>query len=100
MLARELEDLLELGNLDVEFAFDSRDELFLLQVRPMVTAASSDDAAHEEGLRAIVSKVRSASRRHPHLRGRRTVFGVMPDWNPAEIVGTRPRPSRCRCTGG
>lgn len=92
VLARELEDLLGLRNLDVEFAFDSRDELFLLQVRPMVTAASSDNAAHEDGLRAIVSKVRSASRRHPHLCGRRTIFGVMPDWNPAEIVGTRPRP--------
>lgn len=91
-LARELETLLQLRNLDIEFAFDRRDELFLLQVRPMVIEASTDNAAHEEGLRAIASKVRSASRRHPHLRGRRTVFGVMPDWNPAEIVGTRPRP--------
>jgi len=91
-LARELEDLLGLRNLDIEFAFDSRDELFLLQVRPMVTPDLTDNAAHEAGLRAIAAKVRSASRRHPHLRGRRTVFGVMPDWNPAEIVGTRPRP--------
>lgn len=24
--------------------------------------------------------------------GRRTVYGVMPDWNPAEIVGIRPKP--------
>ena len=30
--------------------------------------------------------------RHPFLMGRRTVYGVMPDWNPAEIVGIRPKP--------
>jgi len=29
---------------------------------------------------------------HPFLKGRRTVYGVMPDWNPAEIVGIRPKP--------
>ena len=29
---------------------------------------------------------------HPYLIGKRTVFGVMPDWNPAEIVGVRPQP--------
>ena len=31
-------------------------------------------------------------RSHPFLIGRRTVYGVMPDWNPAEIVGIRPKP--------
>ena len=29
---------------------------------------------------------------HPFLMGKRTVYGVMPDWNPAEIVGIRPKP--------
>jgi phosphohistidine swiveling domain-containing protein len=36
--------------------------------------------------------VREAQRPHPFLCGRSTVFGVMPDWNPAEIIGIRPRP--------
>ena len=29
---------------------------------------------------------------HPFLHGSSTVFGVMPDWNPAEIIGIRPKP--------
>ena len=29
---------------------------------------------------------------HPFLMGSRTVYGVMPDWNPAEIIGVRPKP--------
>ncbi len=29
---------------------------------------------------------------HPYAYGKRTILGVMPDWNPAEIIGTRPKP--------
>lgn len=29
---------------------------------------------------------------HPFLMGEKTVYGIMPDWNPAEIIGIRPRP--------
>ncbi|NRX76034.1 phosphohistidine swiveling domain-containing protein [Clostridium beijerinckii] len=28
---------------------------------------------------------------HPRLYGRKTIFGIMPDWNPAEIIGIRPK---------
>ncbi|WP_430788473.1 PEP/pyruvate-binding domain-containing protein [Actinoplanes sp. G11-F43] len=91
-LSRELEELLERNNLDIEFAFDVTGELYLLQVRPMVVETLLDNDEHEQALSAIASKLRTAGQPHPHLCGRRTVFGVMPDWNPAEIVGTRPRP--------
>ena len=39
-------------------------------------------------------KDREGMRPHPFLIGRRTVYGVMPDWNPAEIVESdlAPRP--------
>ena len=30
--------------------------------------------------------------KHHNLLGDKTVYGVMPDWNPAEIIGIRPRP--------
>lgn len=91
-LSRELEQLVGLDSLDIEFAFDRAGELYLLQVRPLVVEVRSDEHALERALGAVAAKVRSAGRPHPHLLGRRTVFGVMPDWNPAEIVGTRPRP--------
>ncbi len=29
---------------------------------------------------------------HPFVGGKRTAYGVMPDWNPAEIIGVRPKP--------
>lgn len=92
LLSHELEELLGRTGLDVEFAFDHDGELYLLQVRPLVVEPLTDDGALEEALAAVAAKVRTASQPHPHLCGQRTVFGVMPDWNPAEIVGTRPRP--------
>ena len=47
---------------------------------------------HRQILEVIAAKVEQASRPQPFLYGRSTVFGVMPDWNPAEIIGVRPKP--------
>src|SRR6202044_2675686 len=43
-------------------------------------------------LAEVARKVELLSRRHPYLHGSRAIFGVMPDWNPAEIIGIRPKP--------
>ncbi len=40
----------------------------------------------------IARKLELLARPHPYLHGSRSVFGVMPDWNPAEIIGLRPAP--------
>lgn len=111
-LLREVADLTGGGPVDIEFALAASDEgpgdtLYLLQARPLVMMtppASVADAAfggeadavprraQKAVLTAIAAQIDRANRPHPYLHGRRTVFGVMPDWNPAEIVGTRPRP--------
>ncbi|MFI3202381.1 MAG: phosphoenolpyruvate synthase, partial [Eubacteriales bacterium] len=39
----------------------------------------------------LYKKIEKLSRPHPNLLGTKTVFGLMPDWNPAEIIGVRPR---------
>lgn len=93
-LAMELEHLLGTDCLDIEFAFDSADHLYLLQVRPLTVRQMVQTTATEHAalLAPIANKIETGMRPHPYLRGKRTVYGVMPDWNPAEIVGIRPRP--------
>jgi phosphohistidine swiveling domain-containing protein len=91
-LVREIEEKVGSGALDVEFAFDAADRLHLLQARRLPVTAPAGVAEQSAALAAIAGKVEAASRRHPYLLGRRSVFGVMPDWNPAEIIGMRPRP--------
>lgn len=90
---REVEDRLGHDSLDIEFAF-AGGQLYLLQCRPLAAAFSGtlDEETHRALLAALSGKIRAASGPHPYLHGRRTVYGIMPDWNPAEIIGVRPRP--------
>jgi glutamine kinase len=93
-LTKELEGLLGADAIDVEFAVAGDGSLYLLQVRPL--AAEDHDAASDADVGAaladVARKIELLSRPHPYLHGSRAIFGVMPDWNPAEIVGLRPKP--------
>jgi phosphohistidine swiveling domain-containing protein len=94
-LARELEVLFGSIYLDIEFAFDRHGRLHLLQCRPIVTLDKpAPPTAERLGvyLAKIADKCRTLSLPHPDLVGSRSFFGVMPDWNPAEIIGIHPRP--------
>jgi hypothetical protein len=99
-VVRLLEELLALFGqvpLDCEFAVtcNSRgnETLWLLQARPLVLSRSPEDIETQTArLNRIQDKIARGMRPHPFLMGRRTVYGVMPDWNPAEIIGVRPKP--------
>ena len=92
-LVGELEALLHYDRLDIEFAIDSNGHCYLFQCRPL---AYLDNVPHPNQLNVrlqqIADKMRSLSKPHPYLLGSRTIFAVMPDWNPAEIIGIRPKP--------
>lgn len=91
-LCNELELLFNTPCLDIEFAF-SKGQLYLFQVRPLILrkplACLSEQA---KALEQIAAKVGQSMNAHPELYGDRTIYGVMPDWNPAEMIGIRPRP--------
>jgi phosphohistidine swiveling domain-containing protein len=90
----ELEALFDCGSLDIEFAFDRAGVLYLLQARPLAVATGQRLGAERQRhlLARLAQKIERGSGPHPYLHGRRTVYGIMPDWNPAEIIGIRPRP--------
>lgn len=94
-----LEELLALFGgepVDCEFAVTREAEgevLWLLQARPLILPSRPEtDAEQSARLDSIQRKVARGMRPHPFLIGQRTVYGVMPDWNPAEIIGIRPKP--------
>jgi phosphohistidine swiveling domain-containing protein len=91
-LLDELQAKLPWPHLDIEFAIDDG-KLHLLQVRPLSVAPSQVTPEDQQRLlKAVAERIAEAQRPHPFLHGKSTVFGVMPDWNPAEIIGIRPRP--------
>lgn len=90
---KELEEAFEQENLDVEFAVAEGGGLYILQVRPLcLSAPLADYGSQREALRRIEEKIRKSQSPKPFLCGEKTVYGVMPDWNPAEMIGIRPRP--------
>lgn len=82
--------------LDIEFAVTQEigDEvIWLLQARPLVLSETPEEpAVQKERLEILEKKLRAGMKTHPFLIGQRSVYGVMPDWNPAEIIGLRPKP--------
>lgn len=90
--AQEIEKLLENNALDIEFAFN--DSLYILQARAI--SIKNKEFFPEVDLKKVLykthKKVKKLNKPHPSLLGKRTIFGVMPDWNPAEIIGLKPKP--------
>ena len=92
-MLRELEQIFDEDALDVEFALTEDSSLFLFQVRPLLISKGivGRNVELHNVLNNIADKVQKMSAPHPYLKGRTSVFGIMPDWNPAEIIGVRPR---------
>ncbi len=94
-----IEELLSIFNevpIDCEFAVVNENKvptLWLLQVRPLILAKRLNSVSkHLAQLNSIKEKIRVGMKSKPFLIGKRTVYGIMPDWNPAEIIGKRPKP--------
>lgn len=90
---RELEDFFGQNNLDVEFAFTEADTLYILQVRTLcVQGEPADRERQEQQLERIRETIRQAQKKKPFLCGEKALYSVMTDWNPAEMIGIRPKP--------
>ncbi|WP_417613186.1 PEP/pyruvate-binding domain-containing protein [Owenweeksia hongkongensis] len=93
-LCRELEELTESSHLDIEFGLNSQNELFLFQVRPLNSSARLDETElqrQNDALSQAVELVSRLNNKIPYVTGDKTLLGNMPDWNPAEMIGARPK---------
>lgn len=95
---REIEGLVEDTCLDIEFALDKDFNVIIFQVRQITTQPNWNRGLtlriHDTIARLRESLVERYANRaitsDSDLSG--TVLGNMPDWNPAEMIGTTPRP--------
>ncbi len=89
----ELENLFGQDNLDVEFAVTEDDMLYIFQVRALcLNGMPVDYEKQRKELARIERKIKMEQFPRPFLCGKKTAYGVMPDWNPAEMIGIRPKP--------
>lgn len=92
---RELEFLCGSVPLDIEFAVGHVEQVYVFQVR-RITLCNTWHPVTERRVARQLTHIRNylEQRLAPQcdLSGDHTILGVMPDWNPAEIIGTTPRP--------
>lgn len=79
--------------LDIEYAIKSNGQVVTFQARPLVAVKEgdlADDTTIFDRVDNLKNRFRELSQRKSHLAGDTTYFGDMPDWNPAEIIGSSP----------
>jgi choline kinase/phosphohistidine swiveling domain-containing protein len=92
---QELELLLGYDKLDIEYAIATDGTVHVFQVRPIVVNHDNYDIDFkkiEESIKNDVTRYRVLQSKSPFIEGEKTIFANMPDWNPAEIIGTKPKP--------
>ncbi|PID42471.1 MAG: phosphoenolpyruvate synthase [Proteobacteria bacterium] len=83
--------------IDIEFAVSRTEtggeQVWLLQARPLVMPKRVEsERTQTDRIQLISEKISQGMKPHPFLKGKSTIYGIMPDWNPAEIIGIRPKP--------
>lgn len=90
---KELEDFFGQENLDVEFAFTEDAQLYILQVRTLcLNEKPAEIERQKTELERIKARILREQKPKPFLCGERAIYSVMTDWNPAEMIGIRPKP--------
>lgn len=90
--AKEMISLFKKDNLDIEFAVDNEGKVYVLQVRALsIDRVELDINEQNNLLKKVYKYIESEMKPKPLIDGKSTIYGVMPDWNPAEIIGLRPK---------
>ena len=86
------ENVLKKKAIDVEFA-KKDNKWFIFQCRPLPIKKNFRlDGAIKKTLTNIEKKIQKLKLKNPNLFGNTTFFSNMSDWNPAEMIGTKPKP--------
>ena len=91
-ISKELNQYFNFEFSDIEFAI-ADEKIIILQIRPMnVIHKIVNDNDFTLLLNSVHNKIDELSVPHPNLFGKKTIFSNMADWNPAELIGVRPKP--------
>tara|TARA_B100000579_G_scaffold145919_2_gene118374 strand:- start:1411 stop:4416 length:3006 start_codon:yes stop_codon:yes gene_type:complete len=92
---QEIESLLIYDKLDIEFAIDKEKIIHIFQVRPIVVDHSEYEYNFDTFNNIQLSNIKNyTNKNNLSLKkfNNNLIYSNMPDWNPAEILGTKPYP--------
>lgn len=91
---REIEELTNANGIDIEFAISKKEEVYIFQVRPIAVSKNWNRSISKEvddALTQIKLFLEINMKPKKRILGDTTLYGEMPDWNPAEMIGSAPR---------
>ena len=94
-IIKKLRKIFYNNEIDIEFAIDKNNKFHLLQARKIILPKNKEifnKNKLEKNFYSLEKKIKKIKKIRYNLFGKTTFFGVMPDWNPAEIIGIKPKP--------
>lgn len=91
----EIETVVGSAALDVEFCVTRDDRTYILQVRPLAARhawVEGDDAIVDSSIGTLRNAITQRLMPETGVVGSTTLFSDMTDWNPAEMIGSAPKP--------
>lgn len=87
-----IESFSKSDRLDIEFAYKNN-TWFLFQCRKLpINQSKNDDIEIDKTLVNLNKKIIKLKSKNPTISGKTTYFSNMSDWNPAEMIGNKPKP--------
>ena len=89
---REIEKKIGLIPIDVEFAIDNKGFVNIFQIRPLSTSKNWEKFSKKKFENYLILNQKKFLNifKKNKIYGKKPIFGLMPDWNPAEIIGYHP----------
>jgi glutamine kinase len=93
-VGNEIKQLTHIDALDIEFGITKNNVFHLFQARPLLSKTHLQ-ISFEDFYNVIDESVKFTSSvlsEKSNVIGQSSILGVMPDWNPAEMIGDAPKP--------
>jgi phosphohistidine swiveling domain-containing protein len=89
---KTLEEIFKSEKLDIEFSI-KKNLIYIFQVRHLpIKGKLKNHKMMSDILVNIHKKIKKIQLKNPYLSGNTTYLSNMADWNPAEMIGTKPKP--------
>ncbi len=88
-IIKEIEKASNNDRLDIEFAIKNK-KIFIFQVRLLKKAKKINENLFYSVITNLQKKIQKILSKDPNLSGSRNILSNMSDWNPAEMIGSKP----------
>ncbi len=91
---KKIQKILNFYDLDIEFIINKNDQINIVQARKLPKSINNfgKKLDPKKIYKKIEKKIIKLKKNNSNLLGKTTYFATMPDWNPAEMIGIKPKP--------